>query len=463
MNLPSLNNTNFNIEERILEKKQKIGLAAPYLSFKIISKVCEYIENHKELLLKNTPSITSFQDYSIYVTKNDPKKESTLYVLPREKNCILGKGSHKTIYLGFNYLNGKTIAHYYFNETTFSKKKTVKKLSHSADNFSDKIKLKRMLTITELNILNIFRINKSHPQHYSQGILKLIEDDIFNEQIIMVFKWYRLGTLEHVLNTEKVSGTNLLSFDQKIKIAHDLALGLLNTHLKGVIHNDIKESNILVTHKSKNRNLLKAVISDFGLAVHIKDSTYEYGGSPVYYSPEKILHINSGYTGVITCEEGMYSDMWALGVVFYRLFLGKDCPSKSGIDAIGGNNLRLHPHESAKTLRKGMEKIFTEPHPKTIENVIWRMLRPDGINRINPIELLSNLDFFLPKRIVTRSVIPPISIPKNIDNSDSLETPDSADTSSGDSFRDNSKSGSVTNTPINVRKNRTFRSKSLLQ
>lgn len=87
------------------------------------------------------------------------------------------------------------------------------------------------------------------------------------------------------------------------------ARGLEYIHNQGIIHRDIKESNILLL----SQGVVK--IGDFGIAV-AKDplgSNTGYGGTRGWMSPEMIKSLP--YTSK--------TDVWSFGVVCYRLLTGK--------------------------------------------------------------------------------------------------------------------------------------------
>ncbi|KAG0361204.1 hypothetical protein BGZ54_009191 [Gamsiella multidivaricata] len=95
------------------------------------------------------------------------------------------------------------------------------------------------------------------------------------------------------------------------RIARELASAISHCHSRFVVHRDIKPANILLMPSGK------AMLIDFGLG-----NTFSYRsrlnticGSLPYYSPE--IARGSSYTGPEV-------DIWCLGVVLYRMTVGRD-------------------------------------------------------------------------------------------------------------------------------------------
>ena len=95
-----------------------------------------------------------------------------------------------------------------------------------------------------------------------------------------------------------------------VKIVIRLAEALHYAHGRGLVHRDVKSSNIL---RDENGDVY---VSDFGLA--IRDSTPEnvvgFAGTPAYMSPEQARGEGSLVDG--------RTDIYALGVIFYELLVG---------------------------------------------------------------------------------------------------------------------------------------------
>jgi serine/threonine-protein kinase len=104
---------------------------------------------------------------------------------------------------------------------------------------------------------------------------------------------------------------------QKIQLFQQLCAGISFAHEKGIIHCDIKPSNVQITQVN-NQAIVKII--DFGISQLFKKSSqtnYEsLSGTPVYLSPE-VLNAN-GKTLADTRR-----DVYALGVLLYRLIVGK--------------------------------------------------------------------------------------------------------------------------------------------
>jgi serine/threonine-protein kinase len=101
---------------------------------------------------------------------------------------------------------------------------------------------------------------------------------------------------------------NLLPISKVVEIIFKACHALDFAHLQGVIHSDIKPSNLMLDRSGEEK------ITDFGIA-HVKSSqTISKGivGSPSYMSPEQVK------------EEPVEdkSDIFSLGCVLYELLAG---------------------------------------------------------------------------------------------------------------------------------------------
>ncbi len=111
-----------------------------------------------------------------------------------------------------------------------------------------------------------------------------------------------------------------LSFKQRIKLLKQACRGVLHAHQKGIIHRDLKSSNLIVT-ESAGEPIVKII--DFGIAKSMQGSLSNVTlytkigdavGSPGYASPEQM----SGNMGDIDTR----TDVYSLGIVLYELLTG---------------------------------------------------------------------------------------------------------------------------------------------
>jgi eukaryotic-like serine/threonine-protein kinase len=140
--------------------------------------------------------------------------------------------------------------------------------------------------------------------------------------IVQVYDYGQSGDNYYIV-MEYVDGTDLrrylkkngiLSNDQAIQIAHDVALGLGAAHKLGIVHRDVKPQNIMLN----DHGLVK--LTDFGIASMYKDAEAERLtttgmtlGTVQYYAPEQAQ-------GEIVSPA---ADVYALGIVMYEMLTGR--------------------------------------------------------------------------------------------------------------------------------------------
>jgi predicted Ser/Thr protein kinase len=106
-----------------------------------------------------------------------------------------------------------------------------------------------------------------------------------------------------------------LSVADKVAVIRDAALGLHAAHRAGVIHRDVKPSNILV--ERGDDGALRAYVVDFGLARTGADSAATADaivGTPRYMAPEQ----STGRPGAVDHR----ADVYSLGATLYHLLTG---------------------------------------------------------------------------------------------------------------------------------------------
>ncbi|HEY8945527.1 MAG TPA: serine/threonine-protein kinase [Polyangiaceae bacterium] len=113
---------------------------------------------------------------------------------------------------------------------------------------------------------------------------------------------------------EVLRKTPLLPADLALVLARQAAAGLAATHDAGVIHRDVKPSNLLVLGAPDQPYGLKLL--DYGMAklwdMGPSSETHTVVGTVEYMAPEQI----------VVEDVNARSDVYALGVVLFRLFTG---------------------------------------------------------------------------------------------------------------------------------------------
>jgi serine/threonine protein kinase len=94
-----------------------------------------------------------------------------------------------------------------------------------------------------------------------------------------------------------------------LEILEQIAGALDYAHTRGVIHRDVKPSNILLAEDGQ------AILTDFGLTMHATNETTlgTAFGTPRYISPEQATASNKAVP---------QSDVYSLGVIFYEILTG---------------------------------------------------------------------------------------------------------------------------------------------
>ncbi len=179
-------------------------------------------------------------------------------------------------------------------------------------------------------------------------------DEVPDGQTFIVMAYYEGETLRERIDRGGIT------VDEAVDITAQVASGLAKAHDKGIVHRDVKPSNILITSEGE------AKIIDFGLAklagktrITKKGSTL---GTAAYMSPELALGE----------EVDHRSDIFSLGSIFYELLTGK-LPFKGEHEAALIYEI---VHEEPMPLSQYREDI-----PLQLQNIINKSLQKDINNR----------------------------------------------------------------------------------
>ncbi|TFH37995.1 MAG: serine/threonine protein kinase [Anaerolineales bacterium] len=137
------------------------------------------------------------------------------------------------------------------------------------------------------------------------NIVRIFDFGEHNSSPYIVMPFFERGTLQDQLRESP------LSVKAGARIISDMSSALQYAHDYGVIHRDVKPSNMLLDNQGQ------AHLTDFGFASWREASMHLTGsaliGTPAFMSPEQC-------TGE---DVGPYSDQYSLGIVLYRIASGQ--------------------------------------------------------------------------------------------------------------------------------------------
>jgi len=155
---------------------------------------------------------------------------------------------------------------------------------------------------------------------------------------------------------KELMGSNPLEPARAISIALQIADALATAHERGIVHRDIKSSNIMITPRGQ------AKVLDFGLAKSIENSSIASSviltqltqsgaamGTPAYMSPEQARGERAEYR----------SDVFSLGAVLYEMATGR-LPFKENSAAETMNAIINKPHSSAISINRDVPQELSD-------------------------------------------------------------------------------------------------------
>lgn len=169
---------------------------------------------------------------------------------------------------------------------------------------------------------------------------------------------------------EMIKHEGKLPVNEAVSIALDIASALQHAHSYGIIHRDVKPSNIII---EKDTGIAK--LSDFGIVKAPWATLTMQGdvlGSPGYMSPEQISGL----------ELDQRTDIFSLGVVLYEMISGKHPFLRDTVQ----NTLLATLHGKYRPLAELFPKI-----PGEVESAISKCLQESRDKRIQSAEEFSQL------------------------------------------------------------------------
>jgi streptogramin lyase len=205
------------------------------------------------------------------------------------------------------------------------------------------------------------------------SIVPIFDAGEVDERLYISMRYIEGGDMAQLLDADApLEATRALSLLAPVADALDAA------HAKGLVHGDVKPSNILVDEAGR------AYLADFGLSRRLPDSdaggTSGFAGSIDYAAPEQIER-----GGV-----GPAADVYALGCVLYHCLTGTPPFGRGSVVAI----LFGHLNDRPQTARERNPAL-----PQSIEAVLQKALAKDAaLRHATCAELIAEADAALRPR-----------------------------------------------------------------
>ena len=169
-------------------------------------------------------------------------------------------------------------------------------------------------------------------------------------QLFIVMAHYEGETLKARLERGPVP------MEEAIEIAAQVAEGLANAHIQGVVHRDIKPGNLMLTGDwVKILDFGLAKLADARLQLTLEGSTV---GTIAYMSPEQVRGE----------EADARSDVWATGAVLYEMLAG-GVPFRGGYPEAIAHAIKNEPPPPLRTSRPEVSEA--------LEQLVFRTLHKD--------------------------------------------------------------------------------------
>ncbi len=250
----------------------------------------------------------------------------------------IGKGSFGTVYLVQSITDSSKVA-------------AMKKISRKA------MRKASLGLGSDAEVLQEVAVMKMLTHKHVVNLFEVI-DDVANDEILIVQEYMEYGPVM----TEKEYNQPLELLVAR-KYLREMLLGLEYLHYQGVVHRDVKPSNLLVGADGVCR------LADFGAAALTEDTeqgwVHDIKGTPAFQPPECFAE-KAGKEGY----SGFAHDIWSLGATLHTMVVGVP-------PFMAANELELVQMLKTQDFRLS-KNVALDPH---LQNLLQRMLTKDPEQR----------------------------------------------------------------------------------
>jgi eukaryotic-like serine/threonine-protein kinase len=193
-------------------------------------------------------------------------------------------------------------------------------------------------------------------------VLRMVDDGAV---VALVTEYLDGGDFEDALAEDRLTGRAV------VEVLTRVGEALQAAHGAGVVHRDVKPSNVLLSHDGR------AVLADFGLTRlggEFRTQSGAITGTPMYMAPEQITDPDA---------EASTIDVYSFGALTYRALAGRPPFAATDLKTLADLHLTGRPPSPA-TVRSGL--------PKAVCGVVLAMLEKKPRNRPDLREVLNTLE-----------------------------------------------------------------------
>lgn len=232
-----------------------------------------------------------------------------------------------------------------------------------------------------------------------ENIIKMYDYGIHDGRPYIVMDFLVGESLSDIIRRD-----NQVECDRAIRIFIQATDALAHAHRHGVIHRDLKSSNIMLVEEDGKIDVAKVV--DFGIAKLLPNSgrqsqnltqTGEIFGSPIYMSPEQCMgHILDAR-----------SDIYSMGTMIYESLTGY--PALMGKTIV--ETMEMQVRETPRTFAEIRPDLNL---PKEVETIVFKALEKKPDNRYQSMEEFRDALVHVGKILANKKPAAPRSTVTNI-------------------------------------------------